>query len=347
MNDRRTDSRRLHHLPRWLILVIGFSLAGAAASWWAIEAVQERGGHAASTADSIDPGQREGSEWKVVRSLLQEANQGGPQVFAEPAISRQGSAAAYVRGIELLVRGDGVAALAEFDRMTPDEVPGDLAYAPYRLQSTLRPDKQSAYASRILEAVERNTLPKLVAARVLAQEGRLSSSLVAYTLTDPAAWTTHDLECLRGIAQNGALRTDLDQLVWRALSRTGLDREVGAGLISVVRGSDIGTMEERFRRRVATDPEAKRLAGESLDKMREARALFMERRYEDLLERFGEIAPTGATSEMATVLFLAALSEKRSPEVYRWGQELKRRHPDPALTAWVADLTQGLGHDSR
>jgi hypothetical protein len=347
MNDRRTDSRRLHHLPRLLILVLGLSLAGAAASWWAFESDHKRVDDDASPVRAVDPGQREGSEWQVVRSLLREANQGGPQVFAEPAISRPGSAAAYVRGIEFLVRGDGVAALAEFDRMTPEEVPGDLAYAPYRLQSTLRPDTQSAYASRILEAIERSAVPKLVAARVLAQEGRLSSSLIAYTVTDPAAWTTHDLECLRSIAQNGALKTDLDRLVWRALSRTGLGREVEAGLISIVRGSDTGIMEERFRRRIATDPEAQRLAGESLEKMREARALFMERRYEDLLERFGEIAPTGTTTEMATVLFLAALSEKRSPEVYRWGQELKRRHPDPALTAWVANLTQGLSDDSR
>ena len=81
--------------------------------------------------------------------------------------------------------------------------------------------------------------------------------------------------------------------------------------------------------------------------MQEARNLFLERRYDELLEGFGERAPTRVTTEMATILFLAALSEKRSPEIYRWGQELKRRHPDKDLAAWVSNLTSSHAHSPR
>jgi len=253
-----------------------------------------------------------------------------------------GSAAAYWRGIELMVRGDGSAALATFDQMRAEEVPADLAYAPYRLESVLRPDARSMYAQVLLDGIQRGELSGLAAARVLSQEGRLSESIRAYAETNPSAWTSHDLECLRGIAQDGALKADLDRVLWRALSLPDLDPSVEPGLVSLVRGGTFEALEGRFRRRLEESPEVQTAALASLDRMHEARSLFIERRYETLLDRYGDLVPTRATTEISTVLFLAALKLERRQEVYRWGQELKRRHPDRELAKWVADLTRNV-----
>ena len=76
--------------------------------------------------------------------------------------------------------------------------------------------------------------------------------------------------------------------------------------------------------------------------MQRARRLFMERRYEDLLEGFGDVQPIQATTEMSTIVFLAALERGDAHLAYRWGQELKRRHPDRELARWVAGLTANV-----
>jgi hypothetical protein len=194
----------------------------------------------------------------------------------------------------------------------------------------------------MLEAIAKGDVPRIVAARVLAQEGLLAESLAAYAATNPSSWTGHDLQCLRGIARDGALKVDLDRIVWRALTRPRLDSTVEKGLVSLVRNSESSGFEERFRRRVDTDPNARKIAADSLQQMQEARSLFMEQRYGQLLDRFGQKAPTQVTTEMSTVLFLSALKLHRVEEVYRWGQELKRRHPDRELADWVAKLTKGV-----
>jgi hypothetical protein len=241
--------------------------------------------------------------------------------------------------MDLLGRGDPAAALDAFDGIPPEEIPLDLAYAPYRLHTALRPDQRSPHAPRLLKGVHGQELPRLVEARVLAQEGRLPESLTAYAATDPARWTQHDVNCLGLVADYGALKPDLDQLVWRALARRGLDDPLEEGLRALVRDSGSSAMARRVRSRLALDPAARKIAAKSLGRMREARRLFMERRYEDLLEGFGATQPTHATTEMSTILFLAALKQGESHAAYRWGQELKRRHPDRELADWVASLT--------
>jgi len=244
--------------------------------------------------------------------------------------------------MDLLGRGDPAAALGAFDGIPADEVPIDLAYAPYRLHTALRPDERSPHARRLLEAVHRDRLPRLVEARVLAQEGRLPESFTVYASTDPVRWTQHDVDCLGLVADYGALKPDLDQLIWRALARRGMEDPLEAGLRALVRDSGSAAMSQRVRSRLVRDPAARRIAAKSLGRMREARRLFMERRYQDLLENFGGTQPTHATTEMSTILFLAALKQGESHDAYRWGQELKRRHPDRELADWVAGLTASL-----
>ena len=323
-----------------LLIFVALAVVGGLTGlqWWSI--------NSKSTAESdrsfveIEPVQLIGPEWIAIRSQLGNSNQGRKQIFKNEVGS--GSAAAYRRGLEMLVRGDAGAALAAFDEMRPEEVPGDLAYPPYRLQSAMRPESRSAYAQPMLEAIAKGDVPRIVAARVLAQEGLLAESLAAYAATNPSSWTGHDLQCLRGIARDGALKVDLDRIVWRALTRPRLDSTVEKGLVSLVRNSGSSGFEERFRRRVDTDPKARKIAADSLQQMQEARSLFMEQRYGQLLDRFGQKAPTQVTTEMSTVLFLSALKLHRVEEVYRWGQELKRRHPDRELADWVAKLTRGV-----
>ena len=328
-------NRRLLALLFSVMAVVGI-LAGL--QWWNVYSKPT----AASGRSSVltEPAQQIDPAWVAIRAQLENSNEGKSQTFKNEVGS--GSAAAYRRGLEMLVRGDAEAALTAFDEMRSGEVPGDLAYPPYRLQSTMRPESRSVYAEPMLEAIAKGDVPRIVAARVLAQEGLLSESLTAYATTNPESWTRHDVQCLRGIARDGALKVDLDRVVWRALTRPGPDSTVEKGLVSLVRNPASTDFEERFRKRIDTDPNALKIAGESLQQMQEARSLFMEKRYGDLLDRFGQKDPTHVTTEMSTVLFLSALKLKRAEEVYQWGQELKRMHPDRELADWVAKLTLGV-----
>jgi hypothetical protein len=177
---------------------------------------------------------------------------------------------------------------------------------------------------------------------VLAQEGHLPESLAAYRATDPARWTGHDVNCLEMVAHHGALKPDLDSMIWRAIARRSADDPLEEDLRALVKKRDTDGMEQRLRSRLASDPEAREIAVRSLRRMREARRMFMERRYEDLLGGFADMQPTGVTTEMSTILFLAALEQGEAHYAYRWGQELKRRHPDRELARWVASLTANV-----
>jgi hypothetical protein len=73
--------------------------------------------------------------------------------------------------------------------------------------------------------------------------------------------------------------------------------------------------------------------------MREVRSLFLQRRYADLLSLFGDFDPDRATTEMSALLFLAALRQHDASYTFRWGQELKRRHPEQEMAEWVTRLT--------
>jgi hypothetical protein len=289
-----------------------------------------------------EPAPREAADaaWAGVRATLTGVRSGeaGP---AAGLTAAGAPAAAYLRGAELLGGGDPRAALVAFESVPLSELPVDLAYAPYRIQSALRPDQPNPYAQPLLEAARRNELPRLVAARVLTREGRLAEGLAAYALTDPARWTGYDLECLGLIAHHGALEPDLAPLIWRARARRGDQDPLKDGLRALVLSSD-ADVERRFRGSLVRDQASIEMVAKSLGRMQAARRLFLERRYADLLQDFGAQEPTRSTTELASILFLAALEQRESHAAYRWGQELKRRHPDRQLADWVSGLTSTL-----
>jgi hypothetical protein len=287
----------------------------------------------------MSPTPAEISEWDIVREHLRLVSSGEIRAFDYEFDEKSPVADTYMRGISFLIRNEVSNALATFDRLRPSDVPADLAYVTYRLESTMRPATRSAYADVLLDGIGRNEVTWLTAARVLSQEGRLEESLTAYASTNPADWRAHDLERLRAIALNSAFEVDVKRIVWRALSRSGIEADVEAGLVLIVRGEFPKSLERQAVNRLATDPAANAAASESLRKMQEVRSLFMAHQYEVLMNRFGTSDPTSATTETCTVLFLAALKTSRNREVYRWGQELKRRHPDDEMSQWVANLT--------
>lgn len=280
--------------------------------------------------------------WSQVRESIASPRRAGSDRFEVGSEALPGPPGIYVAAIDLLGRGEGLAALEAFDRISADEIPVDLAYAPYRLHSALRPAVRSPHADRLLEAALENELPDLLGARVLAHEGRLTESLGVYRATDPARWTRYDLNCLEMLADHGALKPDLDSMIWRAIARRGADDPLEEELRALVEGEGTDWMERRLRSRLERDPQAREIALRSLRRMQGARRLFLERRYEDLLEGFGDSPPSRITTEMSTILFLAAVAQGESHYAYRWGQELKRRHPDRELARWVADLTANV-----
>jgi hypothetical protein len=249
------------------------------------------------------------------------------------------SAASYVLGIRRLESGEVWEALAAFEQIPAEEIPIDLAYAPYRLGMELRPGQESAHSVRLLAAIDERQLPRLTAARVLAHSGRLSESLVAYAATDALRWTGHDLECFALLWQHGALRSDVRSLIWRGLARRGTDDSLSQEFRALTTRGDTTQLEENFRRRLEADAGVRELARISIDRMREVRSLFLQRRYADLLSLFGDFDPDRATTEMSALLFLAALRQHDASYTFRWGQELKRRHPEQEMAEWVTRLT--------
>jgi len=312
-------------------------------AWWAAGfQLPDLLGGASSPETNVRLEQPDELGWKQVRAALARPRQGDSWLRQDNAGAPSRPQVIYLAGIELLARGEEEAALEAFDDIPADRIPVDLAYAPYRLHSALRPDVRSPHATRLLEAALGNELPDLLEARVLAQEGHVPESLTAYRATDPALWTRHDMSCLEMVAHHGALKPDLDSMIWRAMARRGAKDPLEEDLRALVKGKGTDRMERRFRSQLAGDPEARQIAVKSLQRMQEARRLFMEQRYWDLLQTFGDALPTRVTTEMSTILFLAALEQGEAHYAYRWGQELKRRHPDRELSRWVANLTANV-----
>lgn len=317
-------------------------VAFGATLWWKAEPPSAS---VSRDAPSADRGRTqraaEGAAWAVARRVL--VGEEGAELALEEKTGRSAvHASAYLAGLRLLAGGDAAAAEREFERIPPAEIPLDLLYGPYRAELSVRPTELGPHGNRLVEAALEGRLPRLLEARVLARTSRLVEALSAYAATDPALWRSYDVENLALIAHHDALRVDVERVIWRALATAGLRRELEAPLRRVAEEPNATDLETRVRQAIALGPEARKLAVESLERMREVRELFLDRRYADLLERFGDLEPTEATTEMTALLFLGALRQGASHYAYRWGQEIKRRHPEEQAVAWVSDLTASL-----
>jgi hypothetical protein len=230
-------------------------------------------------------------------------------------------------------------ALELFDSIPLEQIPDRYLYPPYRLQRSVRPHEPSRYVKPLRDASASSTISPLVQARFLSMEGNPQEALDAYLRTDPASWVSFDGGCLRKINQHAGLQQELRMMVSGALRSGRVKLTLAKKLRAIVTSNDgverAAAFKAQLKQTLSKKGAASEMAFASAEAMLAARKNFLERRYDELLNRHRGSEPTAVTTETALLVFLSATALENASEIERWGHELKRRHPEREVEAWV------------
>jgi hypothetical protein len=252
--------------------------------------------------------------------------------------------AIYLRGLLLLTDSKPEQALTAFGRVPEGEIPPSYLYPPYRLHRHLRPKEPNPFLTWLKTAISADKVSPLIQARVQAQEGELNTALSNYLKTDPAQWVRYDVECLRIIGRHEGFHSEVRRLIAGAIKSRRLSEPMARALLPIAgtgtNASDVEAFKRILREELERNGETAKIATLSAAQLLETRKLFLERKYGALLKKYQLGEPMALSTETVLLLFLSAIKEDDRLEVYRWGQEIKRRHPDRETTNWVNQLTR-------
>ena len=284
-----------------------------------------------------------GVEWEDLQSLWQSEGEVHEQLKTLLAnLPKEVSPPArYFAGLLHLAHNEPLPALECFALVAPTEIPAHYLYAPYRLHATQRPGGPNPYRGHLRKAVEAKQVTPLIRARFMNAEGQLADSLAMYLATDPAQWTSFDLQCINAFLQHAGLAAEAKSMLVAAVSSgrvpSRLQRDISRSL------SNRSPMETAFRQRFTSqtlnDGELT-AAAESLNEISRIRTLFVQRKYDELLEEVEQRPALQATHEAVLMCFLSALRLEDRSRAQLWGAELRRRHPEPEAVKWVETLTR-------
>ncbi len=246
----------------------------------------------------------------------------------------------YLRGLMLLTDNRPAEALAEFSRADLSEAPVEMLYAPWRLRSTLETDAPNPYTDRLVQAAREGTLTPLTAARVLAFTGDRSTALTRYLQTDPAGWTSFDVECFRLLRADEASAAETTGMLMAALRAGRIPAALQPPVARLIRNQPEPPAEigPKLVRLVQENPEIRALAEKSLISLLEDRRLFLEDKHAELLARHEKTPPGEVIDETAILLVLSASALPDQPAFARWSEELRRRFPQPEVAQWLDSL---------
>jgi len=283
--------------------------------------------------------------WEEVNQLLQAVAADPEEIerLAQLADNVDTPPAAYLRALLLILQQQPEQALSAFARLDEQSIPPDFLYAPYRLQASLHPGNPNPYLTPLRKSVAEGQVSALIQARVQALDGDLGEALRSYLRTDPASWTRYDLDSLQRIGTHQGLAPDLRRLVTGALASGRIQLALVAPLREVARSDSTPPNADEFKNRLRSEIEAGTPAGqiavESAKRLINDRNLFLGRKYAELIAAHQSSEPVDLSTETVLLLFLSAVELKRQIEMDRWGQELKRRHPDVEVRDWVNEMT--------
>lgn len=247
----------------------------------------------------------------------------------------------YLRGLLLLAESRPEESLAAFAAIPTDRIPPAHLYAPYRLHESLRPGQPNPYRAPLVAARRSGTLPPLIAARVAAVEGDLRAALQGYVASDPAQWAQHDVVVFRALRLHAGLSPDAGALLAAAL-RAGrvperLRPDLGR-LLAPGGGQSLPELRAGLKKLLEESPGARQLAVAAVAAQLRARQLFLSRQYETLVREHRASEPTSLPDGTLVLLVLSANQVGDATLTQLWSQELRRRHPEPEVAAWLGGL---------
>lgn len=238
-------------------------------------------------------------------------------------------ASRYLEGLLRAAKGQTIEAERLFDSIPVTDIPGPYLYAPYRLKESLGRDA-STYVVPLAAAARQGELPDLVAARVLARTGDLVTAIEHYLASDPARWTSYDIDSFALLLLHDGVAPDARLSINGALAAGRLSEEMETALREVVKSPvarlDLASM---------VSPAQARMAGRVIA---QNRASFRSGDYRDLLARYDLADRLRIDDETLLLLFMAAVAVGDEQRVAGWGLELNRRYPDPETTEWIRQL---------
>ena len=239
-------------------------------------------------------------------------------------------------------RNDIAGARSTFRRIPADKLPADFLYAPYRLQQQLAPGEPNEYRDPLLRAVHAAVVPALIRARVLAAEGDLGPALEAYAKTDPADWTSYDLQSFRLLRLHAGYAGETGTMLLAAIKANRMAEKLRAPVAALLRaaggGPAAGAFDPQLTQLLQAQPALRAAVTAGIVRQLQLRQKFIRRDYAGLLADHAGTAPASLGDETVLLLVLAAASERNPTAWAVWSQELRRRYRDPEVEKWLHSL---------
>lgn len=250
--------------------------------------------------------------------------------------------AIYLGALLLLAENEPTAALQQLVRIPVKNIDPAYLYAPFRLYEQIHLDKSNPYFEPLLKAVAEGNVATLVQARVHVLQGAPTSAISSYLATDPGKWTLYDVARLEQLRINSGFTKEVDTLIYAALRGGRIAASVASLLIDLI-SVPASLVEPEFSsadRDAVINPAhpAGKLALKSAQQLLSQRQQFVNRDYAALLQLNANRTPAILATETITLSFLAAVATGNRLQADRWGQEIKRRHPDQETIEWLAEL---------
>lgn len=248
----------------------------------------------------------------------------------------------YLRGMLLLAKGDAAAAAAALAKLPAADIPPEHLYAPYRMYAALGRAAPNPFRDPIKRAVAAGLTPLIVTARVKGVEGDLAGALPAYLRTDPAQWTSFDLDLFGALRRHAGLAAETTTMIKAALRGGRVPAALAPRLIAFVsvEGERLAAAQLPARVAELMGGDAARRAPlvAAVETQLKLRQRFLRRDYSALLASHRNAVDVNLPDETLLLLVLSASHENVPSDFERWARELRRRFPDPSVAPWLHSL---------
>jgi hypothetical protein len=256
------------------------------------------------------------------------------QILGELA-ELDGEVANYLRGLLLLSEGSIDKAAEQFSLLNPQTIPPSLLYAPFRVLEFRNPPLAKQFMKVMEDSIY--ILPEIQQARLQARQGELKKSLISYGGSDPASWSTLDVQNFGMILRHNGLNRDARILIQGAANGGRLKDNV----LELFRSVDYASEESNadlIAKWVKGGEESKQLLIRSVTESLNRRKLFFSGDYQELVDLHGMQPAASASNETVMLLLVASAAIQQDYSYDKWALELKRRFPDAETHNWVENL---------
>jgi len=248
----------------------------------------------------------------------------------------------YLRGLLLLAQDDPVGAARTFAAIPAADIPPEHLYAPYRMYEVLGRGPENPFREPMREAVAAGRTSAIVGARVLGREGDLPGALEAFLRSDPAQWSTQDLDLLAALRQHAGLALEAVTMLKAALKGGRVRDSLRQPLIALVSVEGERVAAAQWQSRVPEilrgDSPVRQPLLAAVDRQLQLRERFLRRDYAGLIATHHAMDARQLPDETLLLLVLSSARQSATPDFERWSSELRRRFPDRSVATWLQTL---------